>query len=272
MTTERAYAKLNLTLGVRCRRADGYHELDSLMQTVRFSDSLVVERSRNISVTVSGADLPPDNTVTRAARLYREVTGCGCRVHLEKRIPSEAGLGGGSADAAALLRALQRLHRMATDAELQKIALAVGADVPFCLRGGLCRCEGIGDILTPLRISRALWFVIAKPNAGVSTKALFEALPLPRPPVSSLRAVSALSWGDFAAAAPYMQNALESAAIALVPEIGYYKQRILEAGAIAAAMSGSGSAVWGLFSDEPSARAAAEKLSDLDWVVVSDSV
>jgi len=272
MTTERAYAKLNLTLGVRCRRADGYHELDSLMQTVRLADTLVVEKSRNISVTVVGADLPLDNTVAKAARLYKEVTNCGCRVHLEKRIPSEAGLGGGSADAAALLHALQRLHRMATDLELQKIALAVGADVPFCLRGGLCRCEGIGEILTPLKISRALWFVIAKPSVGVSTKTLFEALPLPRPPVSSLRAASALSRGDFAAAAPHIQNALEAPAVALVPEIGRYKQRILEAGAIAAAMSGSGSAVWGLFANEQSAQAAAEQLRDLDWVVVTDAV
>lgn len=272
MTTEHAYAKLNLVLGVRCRRADGYHELDGLMQTVRFHDTLVVEKARNISVTVSGLELPLENTVIKTARLYKEATGCGCRVHLEKRIPIEAGLGGASADAAALLRALQRLHRMATDTELQKIALTVGADVPFCLRGGLCRCEGVGEILTPLKIPFPRWFVIAKPNIGVSTKALFADLPLPRPPISVLRATTALARGDYAVAAPYMQNALETAAIALVPEIGRYKERILEAGAIAAAMSGSGSAVWGLFAEEQNARAAAEKLQDLDWVYVCDAV
>ena len=181
-------------------------------------------------------------------------------------------MGGGSADAAAVLRGLQRLHRMADDRTLREIALSVGADVPFCLHGGTCRCEGVGEVLTPFALGRRLWFVIAKPQQGVSTRALFQGLPLPRPRVQTLSAVAALGKGDLKALAPLMQNVLEPAAIELVPEIGTIKQKLLDAGAIAAQMTGSGSAVFGLFETEEAANAALPAVSDAAFSTVCHSL
>lgn len=136
---EKAYAKLNLTLGVLYKRMDGYHALDTLMQTVSLYDRVTVAPSKTVEVHVTGAELPFENTMYRAAVAYKQLSGKGALITCEKRLPSEAGMGGGSADAAAVLRGLQRLHRMLTDREIRDIALSVGADVPFCLQGGLCR-------------------------------------------------------------------------------------------------------------------------------------
>ncbi len=269
---ELALAKLNLTLGVLYKREDGYHALDTVMQTVSLFDRVFVEKSRTVEVNVTGMTLPQDNTMYRAASLYREATGCGARIRCEKRIPAEAGMGGGSADAAAVLRGLQRLHRMADDRTLKEIALRVGADVPFCLHGGTCRCEGVGEILTPFPLGKRLWFVVAKPNEGVSTRELFARLPLPRPKVKTLSAVAALAKGDLYALAPLMQNVLEPAAIELVPEIGALKQKLLDAGAIAAQMTGSGSAVFGLFESEEAANAALPAVSGAAFSTVCHSL
>ena len=269
---ELALAKLNLTLGVLYKREDGYHALDTVMQTVSLFDRVFVEKSHAVEIRVTGMTPPENNTMTKAAKLYKEATGCGALVRCEKRIPAEAGMGGGSADAAAVLRGLQRLHRMADDRTLREIALKVGADVPFCLVGGTCRCEGVGEILTPFALGRRLWFVIAKPKDGVSTRELFSRLPLPRPRVRTLSAVAALAKGDLNALAPLMQNVLEPAAIELVPEIGILKQKLLDAGAIAAQMTGSGSAVFGLFGTEDAAKAALPAVSDAAFSTVCHSL
>ena len=253
---ELALAKLNLTLGVLYKRKDGYHAIDSVMQTINLFDRIFVEKARKVEVTVTGMELPYENTMYKAAMLYQKATGCGARIRCEKRIPMEAGLGGGSADAAAVLRGLQRLHRMADDTTLGQIALAVGADVPFCLRGGTCRCEGVGEVLTPFQPATRLYFVVCKPKDGVSTRELFATLPMPRPRVDTYGAIAALGKGDLAALATRMQNVLEPAAIARVPEIGALKQALLDAGALAAQMTGSGSAVFGLFETEQQAKDA----------------
>lgn len=269
---ELALAKLNLTLGVLYKREDGYHALDTVMQTVSLFDRVFIEKSRTVEVHVTGMTLPQENTMYQAAKLYKEATGCGAKIRCEKRIPAEAGLGGGSADAAAVLRGLQRQHRMADDKTLREIALKVGADVPFCLVGGTCRCEGVGEILTPFPLGKRLWFVIAKPKEGVSTRELFHRLPLPRPRVQTLSAVAALAKGDLSSLAPLMNNVLEPAAIELVPEIGTLKQKLLDAGAIAAQMTGSGSAVFGLFESEEAANAALPAVSDAAFSTVCYSL
>lgn len=268
---ELALAKLNLTLGILYKRQDGYHAIDTIMHTVNLFDRVYVEKARTVEVTVTGMTLPPDNTMVRAAEAYRRETGCGARIRCEKRIPQEAGLGGGSADAAAVLRALQRLHRMCDEQTLRRIALSVGADVPFCLVGGTCRCEGVGELLTPFAIPQKLHFVLCKPNRGVSTGALFRSLPLPRPKVNTLAAMAALSRGDLDALASAMQNVLEPPAIELVPEIGALKKQLADAGALAAQMSGSGSAVFGLFRSEAEAQAAKERI-DAPFVRVVSSL
>ena len=268
---EKAYAKLNLALGVLYKRMDGYHALDTLMQTVSLFDRVTVAPAKTVEVHVTGATLPVENTMYKAAKLYQSRSGKGALITCEKRLPSEAGMGGGSADAAAVLRGLQRLHRMLTDKEIREIALQVGADVPFCLQGGLCRCEGVGEILTPV-VGPKLHFAVAKPPKGVSAKALFQSLALPRKRVETVRCLAKLGQNDLPGAAAYMENALEAPAVELVPEIGEIKAALLQRGALAASMTGSGSAVFGLFESEEAANAALPAVSDAAFSTVCYSL
>jgi len=263
--TQRAYAKLNLTLGVLYKRSDGYHALDSIMQSVDLFDTVTIERANDVLVTSTGMLLPFDNTVRRAAEKYRALTGRGAHVRVEKRIPAEAGMGGGSADAAAVLNGMQALYGEVDEPTLIELGAAVGADVPFCMRGGLRRAEGIGEILTPLRGPK-MNFVVVKPKQGVSTKKLFSMLKLPRSMPDTTGCMRALADGDVPAAAALLFNALEEPAVGLVPEIGEIKRALLDAGALNACMTGSGSAVFGLFPDESSAREASAKLTGYDFV------
>ncbi len=262
MIQERACAKVNLTLGVTGRRSDGYHTLDSLMVTTDLCDDVTVTRCREVIVTCTGMFLPYRNTLRAAAERYRALTGRGARIHVYKRIPAEAGLGGGSADAAAVLRGMQRLYGEAEERDLYDIALRVGADVPFCLQGGLCRAQGVGEVLTPFRLGAPLHLVLAKPAAGVSTRALFERLNLPQPLPDTARAMAALSGGDVRALGPLLCNALQAEAEALVPEIGTLRQRLLALGALGACMTGSGSAVFGLFETAEAAAAACAAIAE----------
>lgn len=262
MIQERACAKVNLTLGVTGRRSDGYHTLDSLMVTTDLCDDVTVTRCREVIVTCTGMFLPYRNTLRAAAERYRALTGRGARIHVYKRIPAEAGLGGGSADAAAVLRGMQRLYGEAEERDLYDIALRVGADVPFCLQGGLCRAQGVGEVLTPFRLGAPLHLVLAKPAAGVSTRALFERLNLPQPLPDTARAMAALSGGDVRALGPLLCNALQAEAEALVPKIGTLRQRLLALGALGACMTGSGSAVFGLFETAEAAAAACAAIAE----------
>jgi 4-diphosphocytidyl-2-C-methyl-D-erythritol kinase len=258
--TKRAYAKLNLTLGVLYKRSDGYHALDSIMQSIDLFDTVTIERAGDVLVTSTGMLLPYDNTVRRAAERYRALTGRGAHIRVEKRIPAEAGLGGGSADAAATLLGMLQLYGEADEPTLMELGAAVGADVPFCMRGGLQRAEGIGELLTPLN-GMELFFVVAKPEQGVSTKRLFSMLKLPRKMPDTTACIAALAGGNPAALAPLLYNALEEPATELSPEIGAVKQTLLDAGALNASMTGSGSAVFGLFAGQASAEAALPAVS-----------
>jgi len=270
-TTERAYAKINLTLGVLYKRTDGYHALDSVMQTIDLFDSVTVERASDIVVTSTGMLLPYDNTIRRAAEHYRALTGRGAQIRVVKRIPAEAGLGGGSADAAATLNGLQKLYGEVDEKTLYEIGASVGADVPFCMRGGTQRAEGIGEVLTPLR-GMKLHFVVAKPKEGVSTKKLFSLLKLPRTMPNTTACMRALSEGNLDALSPLLYNALEEPAIELVPEIGLVKETLLLAGARAASMTGSGSAVFGVFGTKAEAEAALPALQTFSFAAVCESI
>lgn len=269
--TQRAYAKLNLTLGVLYKRSDGYHALDSIMQSVDLFDTVTIERANDVIVTSTGMLLPFDNTVRRAAEKYRALTGRGAHIRVEKRIPAEAGMGGGSVDAAATLIGMQKLYGEVDEPTLMELGASVGADVPFCMRGGLQRAEGIGEILTPLNGPK-LNFAILKPEQGVSTKKLFSMLKLPRKMPDTTGCVKALACGDIPALAALLFNALEEPAIELVPQIGTAKQALLDAGAINACMTGSGSAVFGLFADEEGARQACAKINGFPFARVCKSV
>ncbi len=263
----RAPAKLNLTLDVVDRRADGYHILNSLMQTVDRYDTLTATATDGpVTLTVEGAEpCPPEkNTAVRAAQLFLRHCGlsAGAALHLKKTIPQQAGMGGGSADAAAALAALDRLFGTALPkAELLSLALEVGADVPFCLHGGTAMVTGIGETICPLPLLPPLAFVVAKPPEGISTAEAYRAVdaaPLTRRP-DNAAARRAVQDGDLAALLPQFINVF-SAATAL-PGVEQIRRSMLSLGAHAACMTGSGSAVFGVFVDDDAADRCAAALS-----------
>lgn len=176
----KAYAKVNLSLDITGKRADGYHTLESVFQSVSLCDFLTVESADSISVRCSKADLSGEgNLCFKAARLFFEKTGAqaGADIYIEKHIPEAAGLGGGSADAAATLVALNELFGLPLSVnELLEIALKIGADVPFCMLGGTKLCEGIGEIMTELPSLPACFIVIAKRGVKSSTGDMYRAL------------------------------------------------------------------------------------------------
>ena len=254
-----AYAKINWVLNVLDTRPDGYHEMDMLMQRISLCDALSIEPAQGI--VFDGRD---DNLVVRAARALDAHAGGGhgARIQLTKRIPSRAGLGGGSADAAATLIALNerwQLHMPMND--LLGIGLALGADVPFCLMAnGLMRARGIGEDLSLLGAVPSHELVILHPGCGLSTPAMFRAWdeePLHTPPADIEAAACALQHGDFDALNGCARNMLHACAARALPEIDDALGVLRDAGAAFAAMSGSGSAVFGVFHTAQDADAAA---------------
>ncbi|MDO4567719.1 MAG: 4-(cytidine 5'-diphospho)-2-C-methyl-D-erythritol kinase [Clostridia bacterium] len=247
-----ACAKVNLALGVTGRRADGYHELSTLMHTVGdLYDIVDVEPHEGVDVGFDsrGSGIPRDNTVTRAVEAFMRASGCpGARVRVAKRIPERAGLGGGSADAGAVLRALSAMYGGVSEAEMLRIAESIGADVPFAYAGGAALCTGKGERMARLE-HRHLPLLIVKAAGGISTAELFGRLTLPAMPVDSAAAASAYERGALIELAWAMRNALEPLAAALEPDIAALKEELFECGAIGACMTGSGSAVVGLFPD-----------------------
>ena len=270
-----AYAKLNLTLDVLFRREDGYHELDMLNLRVSLADTLTFSPADDILVTYEGMDTPPDDTVTKAAGVYSELAGrtLGAHIHVSKRIPAEAGLGGGSADAAETLLLMQREYGVLNTEQLYEAARMVGADVPYCLNREPCRVGGIGEKIEPLPpIKKPLWFLLLKPQAGISTPQLFSRLQLPVSHPDTGKAIRALLDGDVQTLGGAFYNALQPAAVSLLPEIGALCARLQKAGALGAGMTGSGSAVFGLFEGEAEANAAALAFFDVPFCCVCSSV
>ena len=244
-----APAKVNLTLDVLGRRPDGYHELASIMASVDLFDRVILQAAPPgvLEVAWEGQALPQDNTARRAAEAFFAQRPGGVRIRLVKAIPQQAGLGGGSADAAAVLRGLSRLYGGVDRAALFAMARDVGADVPFCLQGGCALAEGVGHKLTPLPCPQ-LHLLLLMGGTGVSTAALFRSLRLPLPHPDTQGALAALQ-GPPQDLAPFLCNALEAPAAALAPEIQTLKEALLAQGALAAFMTGSGACVVGLFPD-----------------------
>lgn len=255
---ENAYAKINLGLDVLRRRADGYHELRMVMQTVGLCDRVFLSRTEEPGIRLSAdrAGVPEDerNLAWRAAaRLFEayRLPG-GLEIRLEKHIPAAAGLAGGSADAAAVLRAMDRMYGIGmTEEEICAHALTLGADVPFCVLGGTMLAEGIGERLTRLPDLPDCSIVILKPDFDCYTKEIYGGLAVSEAPAEAHpdmdSIVRALKERDLGKAAPFMKNILERPALKLHPEIAGIREDLAAAGAVAALMSGSGSAVFGLF-------------------------
>lgn len=269
---EFAPAKINLALHVTGRRADGYHLLDSLVVFAGVGDRIVARRDRALSLAIdgpmaAGLETGEGNLVLRAARL----AGIAGRLTLTKVLPLASGIGGGSADAAATLRALGRLWGRPVPDPTEVAAL--GADVPVCLAGRPARMEGVGERLSPLPPLPAAWLVLANPGVALPTPAVFAALAHrnqpPLPPFPG-------GWADAPALARWLQTArndLEPPACGIAPVIGLARTTVAGLpGCLLARMSGSGATCFGLFADEMAARRGARLLAEAQpgwWVVAA---
>ncbi len=269
--TVTACAKVNLSLFITGQRPDGYHLLDMVMQSVSLQDELRLEEAEDIALLgdMAGAG-SQDNLAVRAARLLAQQAGvkAGCHIRLKKRIPAQAGMGGGSADAAAVLLGLNRLWgvKAQTD-QLAALAVKLGADVPFFLLGGTARAQGIGECLTPVERFPRLELVVVKPEQGLSTPAVFKAWHAcgRQQPSRVEDYLAAMIHGDYSGAARLMANDLEAPAAALCPEVGRALEAQRCAGALRAMMTGSGTAVLGWYGDSRSAAQAAAALKCAGW-------
>ena len=265
---ERAYAKLNLSLDVLRKTEDGYHDLRMVMQSVEFGDDLEIELTEDGSFSLRPGQsyLPSDdrNLAMRAAKLFLDGTGLGANIRTVKRTPVCAGMGGGSSDAAAVLRALNKLTgSKKTRKELEEMGLKLGSDVPFCIAGGTCLAEGRGEILTDLPPLPDCAIVICKPAFAISTPELFGKVDSRksriRPDTSGI--LSALEQGDLSGVARRMYNVFEDVLSRRQSEIFSIKSELLSHGAQGAAMTGTGSAVFGIFEDAAAAKTAWEALA-----------
>jgi 4-diphosphocytidyl-2-C-methyl-D-erythritol kinase len=262
----RAPGKLNIRLKVTGRRPDGYHELVSIMVPIGLYDHIEIKRSPTPGITLScrGIDLPEDerNLVYRAARSFLSFTGSeqGLSISLTKNIPVAAGLGGGSSDAAFTLAALNRMwgHPL-TVQDLADLAVRLGADVPFFLRGGPCIARGIGEILEPIRNWPKLWYVIVMPPFSVSTAWVYDNLKLKLTTGEYDSIISFLESGIFSLA-DILENDLESVTASRFPSITTIKKSLMAEGAEGALMSGSGPSVFGVFRSKDRALAAKRHL------------
>ena len=262
-----ANAKINLTMDVLRRRADGYHDVDLLMQSVTLHDTLKIEKSDTLSLTIDGGLAVSDNNlILRAARMLAQQAGIEPKaaIHLIKRIPVAAGLGGGSADAAAAFVGLNRMWglNLSTD-ELCALGAKLGADVPFCIVGGCCRAEGIGTELTAVESRLPLHVLIVKPCEGLMTKEIYGGLHLTAETVhpDTAAAIRVMESGSMEQLIPQLGNVLEPVAAARQPEITEVIGKLNAFGARYARMSGSGSAVFGLFDTDEQVRTVCDVLA-----------
>jgi len=266
-----AAAKINLVLEVLGKRADGYHEIATVLQTVDLSDRLVIENARALELSVPTPDVPADGTnlVLRAARALAAAAGDGrgARITLDKRIPVAAGLGGGSTDAAATLVGLNRLWGLRwSTARLEDVAVTLGMDVPFFLRGGVAVGKGRGETLEPV-VGTGLALVLVNPGVGASTAAMYGGV---TPDMYSDgggvdQMVAALRSRRTTRVAAGLTNVLERVAAARYPEVGRMAAALLAAGALGAGMSGSGLTVFGVARSFDHARQIRARVARGPW-------
>lgn len=266
----KAYAKVNLALDIVGKREDGYHLLRMIMQTVDIYDDIIFKKGApGIKITSNKDFVPTDrrNLVYKAVELFCNTYGIepAVEVHIEKRIPVEAGMAGGSTDAAAALKAMRNLYRPELkDEELMELGVKIGADVPYCINGGTALCEGIGEVITELESFEDNIMVVVKPNFGVSTVDTYKNFHMEEvkkhPPVDKL--IEAMKKKDVSYVAENMGNLLELVTIKNHVEIKELKESIMAMGAMGAMMSGSGPTVFAFFRDNEKAEKCAEKLKE----------
>ncbi|MCR5399637.1 MAG: 4-(cytidine 5'-diphospho)-2-C-methyl-D-erythritol kinase [Lachnospiraceae bacterium] len=266
-----AYAKINLSLDVLGTLPNGYHVVRMIMQSISLHDTLEISSADGDSIILNcdNGDLVCDNSnlIIRAAKLLMQEVGKhdAINISLRKRIPMAAGLAGGSADAAATLIGINEFmgYGLSMDA-LKAIGAGLGADIPFCIQGGTCLSEGIGEILTPVSPMPDCHIVLVKPPVDVSTKYVYEHLLLNdttgHPDVTGM--IDCLKRSDLAGITEGLGNILETVTVNAYPEITKIKNALVKYGASGALMSGSGPTVFGLFDDESKANEAMTRISD----------
>ena len=269
MVTMQAHAKINLGLDVTGMREDGYHLVRMIMQALELHDTLYLEKSDlpGIQLESDAPGLASDksNLIVRAGELLLEnyAPGKGVHIKLEKQIPLAAGLAGGSADAAATLRGINELYKLGiSDAELCRLGVRLGADIPYCIMGGTALSEGIGEVLTPLPDLPFCWVVLGKPQEGMSTAEAYRELDamtdIRHPDIDGQ--IRALQEGSLAGVAERLGNVLEPVTVLHQPEVETIRNILLEAGAVGVRMSGSGPTVFGIFTEEEKALKACSVL------------
>jgi len=268
------HAKINLGLAVVARRSDGYHEIDTIYQTVSLTDTLELRAlpgGAEISVAAAGERVPLDrsNLAWRAAEAVIERTGSpGVSIELAKRIPVAAGLAGGSADAAGVVVGMNELFSLGLGlGDLRDVALSIGSDVPFMIGGGTARGRGRGEVLEQLRPLRGAWFVLVNPGREVAAAEAYRRARIGLTGSQELIRLnrSAIQDGDVPGLARNLRNDLEAGVVLSCPDVAAVKARLEGLGALGTVVSGSGPTVIGVTDSEESATEIATRLSGRDW-------
>ena len=268
-----AHAKINLTLNVVGKREDGYHELEMIMLPLALHDTIEISIAKEDMFTTDDSQVAMDdtNTVVRAVQLMRNTFALKehFHVHLHKRIPSQAGLAGGSADGAAVLRGIQSLcHLSITMEELAQLGKQLGADVPFCVLQESALVQGIGEKLTPFHFDWKPHVLLVKPSIGVSNKEAFATLDFAKCPHPNAHIIQKLLQNkEYEQLPQYIANSLEYSAFQLVPQIADIKQELIAMGFPCVLMSGSGSTVFALSEDKTRIEKALRHYAHTDMFV-----
>lgn len=254
---DKAYAKVNISLDVVGKRDDGYHLLKMIMQKIDIYDEIIINKKKHgITIECNKSFVPCDdrNLAYKAADLFMKTYNIKSGVHIKinKNIPVAAGLAGGSTDCAAVLRIMNKMFNInASEEELMKLGLKLGADVPYCVKGGTALCEGIGEIVTPLKPFKNNIMVLVKPPFGVSTKEVYKSFDISKaiihPNTEAL--INAMKRDNINYVARNMKNLLENVTLKRHKVIINIKEDMVRLGSIGAMMSGSGPTVFGFFDD-----------------------
>ena len=265
----KANAKINFCLDIIGVRQDGYHLIESVMQSIDLCDNVSISKtcSNVVELDCDGIEIASEkNTAYKAAVAFLEeagLDGVGVKIKIKKNIPERAGMGGASADAAAVLVGLNRLFKTEfSEQKLCEIGAKIGADVPFCIMGGTMLVRGIGEVLTQLETCADCYIVVVKGNEGVSTKEAYEAIDSAQnlPGVNTEKVITAISKGNFDELKGKLVNVFEECTD--IKEVKEIVARLKALGAIDAAMTGSGSAVFGIFTDKAKAKACVSALKN----------
>lgn len=266
----KAYSKINIALEVVGKRQDGYHLLRMIMQNIDLYDLVDIkekQKDKEITIDCNKPYVPKDsrNLAYKAAKLFMDTYGIdkGIHINIVKSIPVAAGLAGGSANAAAVIKGLNEMFNVrASEKELMEMGLKLGADVPYCIKGGTCLCEGIGEKITELKPFKDKIVVLVRPSFGVSTKEVYGALDInkifKRVKVDEL--IEAMGKDDLGFVANNMKNHLENVTLRRHPILIKIKEEMVKMGAIGSMMSGSGPSVFAFFDDMQMAASCYDRM------------